>query len=335
MDVARSNGRGALFSLSAFAVYSTHDVVVKFLGHSFSPFQIIFFSVLFGFPIVTVMLMRDRTDGNLRPRHPWWSGIRVVAAMITGACVFYAFSTLPMAQVYAIIFAAPLLITILAIPILGEKVGWRRGVAVLVGLVGVLVVLQPGQTDLTIGHLAALIAAISSALASVIVRKIGNEERSAVLLLYPMVANFIVMGAILPFVYQPVHVDHLGGFALMAFLAFCGSLLQIQAYRSGNAVVVAPMQYSQIIWAAVFGALFFSEYPDRNTVLGAAIIIASGIYIVFREDSSTASENTPVLGTRSRATTGGISPRVSTMQRFFRKRPGTTTAGLAKSTSTQ
>ncbi len=71
-----SNSRGAAFALTAFGIYSTHDVVVKFLGESYSPFQIIFFSTLFGFPIVTIMLMRDPVDGNLRPRHPWWTALR-------------------------------------------------------------------------------------------------------------------------------------------------------------------------------------------------------------------------------------------------------------------
>ena len=121
-----ANARGALFALTAFAVYSTHDVVVKFLGSSYSPIQIVFFANLFGFPIVTLMLMRDRVDGNLRPRHPWWTLIRTVAAVTSTLCVFYAFSVLPLAQTYALIFAAPLLITILAVPILGETVGWHR-----------------------------------------------------------------------------------------------------------------------------------------------------------------------------------------------------------------
>ena len=140
-----------------------------------------------GFPIVTIMLMRDATDGNLRPRHPWWSLLRTGAAVLSTTLVFYAFSVLPLAQTYAIVFAAPLLITVLAIPILGERVGWHRSAAVLVGLVGVIVVLRPGATTLTAGHAAALGAAVCSAVAAVVVRKIGNEERSAVLLLLGMV----------------------------------------------------------------------------------------------------------------------------------------------------
>lgn len=315
MTVA-SNTRGALYALGAFGIYSTHDVVVKFLGEVYAPFQIVFFSTLFGFPIVTLMLMRDKAPGNLRPRHPWWTLIRTCAAVGSTTSAFYAFSVLPLAQTYALIFAAPLLITILAVPILGETVGLHRSIAVAVGLLGVLVVLRPGTTDFSSGHLAALSAAVCSSVAAVIVRKIGSEERSAVLLLYPMVANILIMGCILPFVYRPMAGIHLGGVALMALLAFIAALCQIMAYRTGRAVVVAPMQYSQILWAVLYGAIFFGETPDFSTGLGAAIIILSGIYVVFRED--TRSTKRPVLRTESRYVSG-IYPRISLLRRLLRR----------------
>jgi drug/metabolite transporter (DMT)-like permease len=313
-----SNAVGAVYALTAFGIYSTHDVVVKVLGSTYSPFQIVFFSTLFGFPIVTVMLMRDREDGNLRPRHPWWTALRTFASVVTTSSAFYAFSVLPMAQTYAIIFAAPLLITVLAIPILGEHVGWRRSLAVTVGLAGVIVVLQPGATAFSPGHLAALAAAVFSAIAAVVVRKIGNDERSAVLLLYPMMANFVVMACAMPFVYQPMPPAHLGGMAMIAILGFGGAICHIAAYRSGSAVVVAPMQYSQILWAVAYGLIFFDETPDRNTAIGAAIIVASGVYVVFREEKPHVSKNRPVLATTSRYVAGTY-PRISTLFRFLRK----------------
>ncbi len=316
------NTRGALFALCAFGVYSTHDVVVKLLGGVYSPVQIVFFANLFGFPIVTLMLMRDRVDGNLRPRHPWWTALRTVATVTSTTCVFYAFSVLPMAQTYALIFAAPLLITILAIPVLGEAVGWRRMAAVGVGLIGVVIVLRPGATDLTAGHVAALVAAVCSAVAAVIVRKIGQEERAAVLLLYPMVANFVVMGCLLGFVYQPMPALHLGGLATMALLGFCGGLLHISAYRSGSAVVVAPMQYSQLLWAVLYGALVFGETPNWSTGVGAAVIILSGVYVVFREDTPSTASQRPVLGTQSRHVIGTIPRPLSTILKAWRKDAG-------------
>lgn len=299
-----NNTKGALIALLAFGLFSTHDVVVKYLGATYSTFQIVFFSVLLGFPLATLMLMHDNSDSNLRPRHPWWTFARTLAVMTTGACGFFAVSTLPLAQFYAIVFAMPLVITLLSIPILGERVGLHRAGAVVAGLAGVLIVLRPGTADLTLGHAAALVAAFSGALASVIVRKVGNGERSVVLLLYPMVANVIVMGAILPFVYIPPSGVDFAAQAVIALLAFCATLGVIAAYKSGEAVIVAPMQYSQILWATLFGALLFDEFPDFWTLVGAGVIIASGIYILMREGRGRSSSMRPVLRTRTRHETG-------------------------------
>ncbi|SEN33242.1 S-adenosylmethionine uptake transporter [Pseudorhodobacter antarcticus] len=310
MPVVKSNLRGALMALVSFAIYSTHDVFVKFLGADYSPVQIIFFSVLLGFPLVALMLIGDRNDGNLRPKHPWWTALRTVSAMITGLSAFYAFSVLPLAQTYAILFAAPLLITLLAIPILGEKVGVRRGLAIVVGLCGVMIVLRPTGTSLGLGHIAALAAAVCSSLASVVVRKIGQDERSVVLMLYPMVANFVVLGLALPFVYKPMPIEHLGMIGIIATFGFVASLFIIDAYKSAEAVIVAPMQYSQMIWAAIFGYFIFNEAPDEWTLIGASVIMASGVYIVLRESRGKTSKNSPVLESRSRPETG-VLPRIS------------------------
>ncbi len=308
------NLQGALFALLAFGIYATHDVVVKFLGADYHAVQIIFFAGLLSFPLVTLMLMNDGTEGHLRPVHPWWTALRTVSTVITGVTAFYAFSVLELAETYAILFATPLLITVLAIPLLGERVGVRRGVAVGVGLVGVLIVLRPDAGGLSLGHLAALAAAVCSSLASIIVRKIGAEERSVVLLLYPMVANFAVLGCALPFVYKPMPIEHLGMLGIIAAFGFVATLLVIMAYRRAEAVVVAPMQYSQMIWAIFYGYLIFDETPDEWTLIGAGVIIASGIYIVLREDKGTVSENRPVLTTRSRPETG-LMPRISLLLR--------------------
>ena len=314
--IFKSSFAGPLLALIAYALFSAHDVVVKTLGGSYSPVQIVFFSVLLSLPLAFLMLMRDKTDGNLLPRRPGWTALRTAAAVWTGVSVFYAFTVLPMTQVYAILFATPLLITLLSVPMLGEKVGWRRSGAVVVGLIGVLIVLRPGQGDgISLGHLAALLGALGGAVSAIIVRKIGQEERNVVLLVYPLMANLGVMGLALPFVYQPMPLADLGAWAAMAAMAFVASLCVIAAYKLSSAIQIAPMQYSQIIWAALFGAIFFGEALDAFTVLGAAVIISSGVYIVMREDSAKVSENRPVLGTRTRTETGTF-PRASQLGRF-------------------
>lgn len=303
------NGRGALLALLGFAIFAGHDAIIKFLGGIYSPFQIIFFTVLFGFPWLTIMMVSDKRAETMRPKHPWWVLIRSLCVLVSMLGGFYAFSVLPLAQTYSILFATPLVITVLSIPLLGERVGIHRWFAVWLGLVGVLVVIQPGSAPLSLGHIAAMFAVLASALGSVVVRKIGRDERNVVLVLLPMLTSFLVVGAILPFHYQPMPVSHLGILALLSLLSIAAINIMVIAYKIGEAAVIAPMQYSQMIWAIVFGMLFFAEQPDANTLIGATIIIISGVYVVWRESRSKISNNTPVLRTKSRPMHGAMPVR--------------------------
>lgn len=260
------NLRGALVALLAFAIYAVHDVVIKVMGADYSPFQLVFFSVLLTFPFAMISMMRDSVSSTLIPVHPWWLALRTVAAVITGVCAYYAFSVLPLAEVYAILFASPLMITVLAIPVLGETVRIRRWAAVIVGLIGVIVVLRPGATNLELGHLAALAAAFFGSIASIVVRKVGADERPLVLLIYPMMANFVLMAIALPFVYKPMPIEHLGLIGLVAMLAWIASRMMITAYQNGEAAIIAPMQYSQIIWATIYGFWFLAKRSTHPLV---------------------------------------------------------------------
>ena len=299
------NIKAALLALLAYGIFSTHDVIVKYVSAHISAFQIVFFSSLLSFPLLTLLMVRDATPGNLRPVHPGWNALRALSMSIIPASCFYAFSVLPLAQTYALLFATPLLITLLSIPILGEKVGLPRLAAVVVGFIGVLIVLRPGETELGLGHAAALLAAFGNSFQSVILRKLSNVERRVVLMLYPMLTTVVMMGLTLPFVYVPMTGPELGGLAVIAIFGFCGTLLLVNAYTIGEAAIVAPMQYSQMIWATLYGAMLFNEDVDVLTLVGAGIIIGSGVFIVLREARGGRSSNTPVLQTRSRAAIGG------------------------------
>lgn len=317
------NMRGALTALLAMGVFASHDVVVKFLGATYSAVQIVFFAALLSFPLVTLFILQDKSGGSLRPNHPGWVALRTISVVITGVSAFYAFGTLPLAQTYAILFAIPLIVTVLSIPILGEKVRLRRWAAVIVGLIGVIIVLRPGQAALSLGHLAALVAAFSGALSAIIVRKLGTDERPVVLLLSPIIGNFFAMGLALPFFYLPMPVGHIGLLGVIAVLGLIGTFLSILSYRRADAVIVAPMQYSQIIWAIVYGYALFDERLDSGTLIGAAVVIASGIYIVLRETRAGASENQPVLETRGRSESV-TTPRPGLVQRILQ--PGSRSA---------
>ncbi|MCP5074768.1 MAG: DMT family transporter [Rhodobacteraceae bacterium] len=301
--------RGIGFGALAFGFFSLHDVGVKALGAHYSVFQILFFSALFAFLPMSVAVMADREVGTFRPHHPWLLGLRTIAQVTGMSSVYYAFTVLPLAEVYAIIFAAPLIITVLSVPVLGETVRWQRWLAVLVGLMGVIIVLRPGTSEITLGHVGALWGSFTIATSAVIVRRIGRDERSAVLILIPMVSIICFTGAFLPGRYLPVELNHLWFMALIGFLAVAAQLGMISAYRAANAAVVAPLQYTQIIWAVFFGMLFFNETPDIWVAVGTAIVIASGVFVVFRETRPSVSQNSPVLRTGNQRSDAMPSPR--------------------------
>ena len=165
------------------------------------------------------------------------------------------------------------------------------------------------MTELSLGHFAGLAAAFANALSTVLVRKIGGTERSAVLILYPMLFSMTAMSLTLPVVYVPVELTDLGLMASIGFLSVIAQLFIISAYRAAPAAVVAPLQYSQILWATFFGALFFMETPDIYVAVGSSIIILSGIFVVWRESRENVSEQTPVLKTANPRFDAGPQPK--------------------------
>ena len=278
--------RGAILSLMAFSLYSLNDITIKFLGASYHPVQILFFSGMAGFPLVVLQMMADPQGGTLRPQLWGWTLARMAIVIVNGLFVTYAFANLPLSQSYAIFFMMPLFICVLAVPMLGEPIDLARGLAVLAGLVGVVIVLRPGVMVLDWAHLSALCGASLGALYYIILRKTGGRERMAVIMLYPMIAQTAFVALFLPFVYQPMSVAHLGLLGLMAVEGFVGSLFIVWAYRAAPAVVVAPMQYVQIIVATLFSTLYFQEKMDFYTVLGIGVIIAAGLFIMTRRDTA-------------------------------------------------
>ncbi|MFS4436800.1 DMT family transporter [Paracoccaceae bacterium GXU_MW_L88] len=274
---------GILVALCGFAVFATHDAIIKHLGASYSVFQIIFFAGLFALIPMTFIMGADRREDTFRPNNPLWVAGRVVSGLIAMASAFYAFSVLPMTEVYAILFTTPLLVTALSVPILGETVGKWRWMAVVMGLIGVVVVLRPGSSDLTFGHATALIGALANAFSALITRKIGPQERPVVMVLFPMLGTLIVMACLQPAVYQPPTLTALALMAVVGLFSVTGQLASVFAYSRAPAAMIAPLQYSQIIWATIFGLLFFDETPDKWVAIGTAIIIASGLFALFRE----------------------------------------------------
>ena len=274
------NLRGALFGLAAMGLYCLYDVSIKFLGGDYSPLQILFCAGLVFVPLILLQLRLSRAT-SLRPVLPLWTVLRVVVALLNATFGAYAFSVLPLAEAYAVFFLMPLMIALLAVPILGEPMDLARGLAVVAGFAGVLIALQPGgETQLGLGHLAAFCAASLGAVNYIILRKTGGIEQPGVLLFYPAAAQLIAVGLAMPGLWLPMPAAHWALTSLMGLAVFAGGLLIIAAYRTAPAIVVAPMQYSQIIWAALLGWLLFGEGMTLPMVLGILVIIAAGLYIL-------------------------------------------------------
>jgi S-adenosylmethionine uptake transporter len=275
---------GATLGLLAFGLYAGYDISIKFLGGDYSSFQIMFFAGLMAFPMVVTHALFSKDQGSLKPKQPGLQAVRTFVVVVNGVLGTYAFANLPLAQCYAIFFCMPLFITLLGIPLLGERIDFVRGAAVLCGFVGVLIAVNPSGVELVWAHAAAIVATAFGALNYTLLRRTGGVERTAVLMLYPMVAQLVFVTIAMPFVYQPMPLRDMAITAFMGLVLVLGSLCVIAAYRSARAIVVAPMQYSQIIWAAIFGAFLFGETLTTQLVIGIGLIIASGLVVVARQD---------------------------------------------------
>ncbi|ASJ75605.1 DMT family transporter [Granulosicoccus antarcticus] len=298
--------RGVGLALLGFAIFSLHDTLIKSVS-DIPVFQTAFFVVLFSFVPFALFLAIDGTKRSLRPKLPGLVALRCLFTVVGMLCVFHAFGNLPLAEVYSLLFAAPILITLLAIPILGERIHLIRWLAILLGMAGVLIVLRPGNTAFTIHHMAAIGAATCVACTSVVTRLIGSREHSMTLIIYPMLTNVIVTGVATAFVYVPMPGEYLLRLCAVGLLSVIAQTLMIQAYRSTEAQFVAPMQYSQMLWALLYGTLIFHETIDRTVLLGSAVIVCSGLLFIWRE--LVASVQKPVLSTRNLRISGGPQAR--------------------------
>jgi len=232
---------------------------------------------------VALMTWRAGGLGELRTRRLGLHLLRGAFGMTAAFSAFTAYSLMPLADAYAFIFATPLLITVLSVPLLGETVRWRRWSAVMVGFAGVLVMLRPGEGALDFAAGAALLAASASALSIILVRKLSATETTASIAFYTNAAVLVVMACLLPFHFVPPTLPDLGLMALAGLSGGVAVMFLIAGYRRAQAAVVAPFQYSQMLWGVVLGYLLWGDVPANAVAVGATIVVASGLYILYRE----------------------------------------------------
>lgn len=274
---------GIGYLLVAVVVFSIMDVLIKWTSASYPTIQIVFFRAAFAFVPLSLFIARRGGIAALRTRRPMghvWRCLVGVASMFLG---FWALAVLPLADVIAIGFAGPIFLTALSVPLLGETVGWRRWSAVVAGFIGVVVMVRPGAGVFAPEALIPVGGAVGYAFAMVMVRKLTATESIAAIVFYFTLTGTAVSGALLPFVWvTPGWVD----LALLVAIGLCGGIAQLlmtRAFQIAPASLIAPFEYSAMIWAIGFGWLIWDELPDAAIWTGSTIVIASGLYILHRE----------------------------------------------------
>jgi drug/metabolite transporter (DMT)-like permease len=278
-----TNLRGIALIVAAFALFSVVDSLMKHLTGTYSLVQTMFFNACFSlFPVVGFALARGGPR-MLATKRPGVQLVRGLTGSAAGLGAFFAFARMPMADVYAILFSSPLIITALSGPMLGERVGPRRWAAVLVGFAGVLFMLRPTQSVVNVGTLGALVSAVCFALSALIVRRMSDAETAPS---WPFYGNLLTVALLAPWQSAVWVTPRLADLPLMAATGLIGGtalLCLFAAFRMAPGAVVAPFQYTQMLWGVLYGAVIFGDMPDPSLALGAGIVIASGLYVLRAE----------------------------------------------------
>ena len=276
--------RGMLLMLASVALFSLMDAGLKMLSAHYPPFQVAAMRGLSSLPLVLAWALW--TVGPrvlLRVRWPLHL-LRGVLGIAMMASFVYALKRLPLSTAYSIFFVAPLLITALSVPILGEKVGPRRWTAIAVGLVGVLVVLRPtGEGMLTWAGLAVLVAAFGYAVSAITVRVLARTDPSQAITFWLLALMALGAGALALPGWVPLRTQDLWIVGGIGVAGAIGQYAITEAFRLAEASRVAPLEYSALVWGLMLDLTLWGVLPDAVTWIGAAIIIASGLYLIRRE----------------------------------------------------
>ena len=282
--------------LCGTAVLVLNDGLVKALAESYPTGQLLFLRGLFVWPWILVYAMRTGGLGTLRIHNVQGQALRGLCVIGSSFLFVNGLRHLSLADAIAVSFTGPLFITAMAPLILGERVGWRRWLAVLVGFAGVLFMLRPGGDALQWAILFPLGAAICGGLRDLITRRISGTETTVAVLAVTTSVVLLSGLATAPFTaWVEIQSAHLGMFIASGILVAIAHTLMIEAFRRGEAALVAPFKYSSLLWGTLIGFLMFGDLPDRWTIVGAVIIVAAGLYVLHRERRAlAASAGTPL-----------------------------------------
>jgi len=266
-------------------LFTIMDTIGKSLTASYPVPQVVWARYFFQFALMLLLIPRMGVTGLLRTRRP---GLHLGRGLLLAGATFFfitAISMIPLANAYTISFSAPLMVTVLSVPLLKEQVGWRRWTAVLVGFTGVVIALRPMPGSIQWAMLLPLVTAGCFAFYQVLTRigSYATDETTVMMLFYTAMVGAGVATLVVPFFWQPLALADLGWMIAVGAIAVTGHLGLIKALTIAPASLGAPFVYSQFIWAITIGYLWFGDVPGIWMLTGCGVIIASGLYVFYRE----------------------------------------------------
>lgn len=278
-----SNLQGIGLMLVFVFLMSMVDATIKWMTATYPTEQIVFMRYGFGFLPISIAVLWRGGIKSLKTNRLWGHSLRGVFSV--GALFLFAsgLEYLPLAETVSLTFIAPLLVTILSIPILKETVGWRRWIAVIVGFCGVLVIVRPGMGVFSQYAFFPMGAALMFSLVIIQTRRLTETETTTGIVFYGTAIAVVTAAIPAINVWVTPSLSDLAVFLTIGIMATVGMLFMTQAFRLAPPAIVTPFEYTALIWATVFGFLVWGEIPDFYSFVGAGIVIASGIYIVHRE----------------------------------------------------
>ena len=284
LAATRRRWRAIALMLLCVGVFSLMDAGLKTLSAHYPPFQVAALRGASSLPwLLAWALLSTGVAPLLRVR---WSLhlLRGVLGITMMAAFVYALRTLPLSTAYSIFFVAPLLITALSVPFLGERVGPRRWTAIAVGFAGVLVVLRPtGAGMLTTAGLAVLLAALGYAVSAITVRVLARTDSTQAMVVWLMLLMAVGAGLLAWPQWTPLRADHAWIILGIGIAGALGQWAITEAFRLGEASLLAPLEYTALVWGVLLDATLWGVLPDSVTWFGAGIIVASGLYLLRRE----------------------------------------------------
>ena len=267
--------------LTAVLCFSSIDTTGKYLSGFYPVPEVVWVRYSVHALLMIAFLAPRIGWGLIRTAQPGGQIVRAGLLLGSTLCNFSALAFLPLAEVKAISFVSPLLVTVFAVWLLREHVTLSRWAAVVVGFLGVLFIIRPGSHMLSWAAFLALGTALCYSLYQIMTRRISEDEDPITTLFYTALVGFLVMSAIMPFLWVTPSLKHLPLMLLLGTMGACGHFLLIKALELERASALSPLGYTQLLWVTLLGYLVFGDLPDQHAVIGMGIIVGSGLYVAW------------------------------------------------------